>query len=56
MRRLVNGERDTDQLVAGMGPLGRELLISCSTNWPNYGRNKSRPGWSSPRRGACGPL
>jgi len=28
MRRLVNGERDTDQLVAGMGPLGRELLIS----------------------------
>jgi len=28
MRRLVNGERDTDQLVAGMGPLGRELLVS----------------------------
>lgn len=28
MRRLVNGERDTDLLVAGMGPLGRELLIS----------------------------
>ena len=28
MRRLVNGERDADQLVAGMGPLGRELLIS----------------------------
>ena len=28
MRRLVNGERDTDPLVAGMGPLGRELLIS----------------------------
>jgi hypothetical protein len=28
MRRLVNGERDADQLVVGMGPLGRELLIS----------------------------
>ncbi|HMM46800.1 MAG TPA: hypothetical protein PKC12_02330 [Thiobacillaceae bacterium] len=28
MRRLVNGERDADKLVAGMGPLGRELLIS----------------------------
>jgi len=28
MRRLVNGERDADQLVGGMGPLGRELLIS----------------------------
>jgi hypothetical protein len=28
MRRLVNGERDADQLVAGMGPLGRQLLIS----------------------------
>jgi hypothetical protein len=28
MRRLVNGERDTDQLSRGMGPLGRELLIS----------------------------
>ena len=28
MRRLVNGERDTDQLVRGMGPLGRELMIS----------------------------
>jgi len=28
MRRLVNGERDADRLVGGMGPLGRELLIS----------------------------
>ena len=28
MRRLVNGERDADQLVVGMGALGRELLIS----------------------------
>ena len=28
MRRLVNGERDADQLVAGMSPLGRELVIS----------------------------
>ena len=28
MRRLVNGERDVDPLVAGMGPLGRELMIS----------------------------
>ena len=28
MRRLVNGERDTNQLIAGMGPLGRELMIS----------------------------
>lgn len=28
MRRLLNGERDTDQLIEGMGPLGRELLIS----------------------------
>jgi hypothetical protein len=28
MRRLVNGERDADQLARGMGPLGRELLIS----------------------------
>lgn len=28
MRRLLNGERDTDQLVAGMSPLGRELVIS----------------------------
>jgi hypothetical protein len=28
MRRLVNGERDADRLIAGMGPLGRELLIS----------------------------
>ena len=28
MRRLVNGERDADQLIKGMGPLGRELMIS----------------------------
>lgn len=28
MRRLVNGERDADQLTRGMGPLGRELLVS----------------------------
>ena len=28
MRRLVNGERDADQLGRGMGALGRELLIS----------------------------
>lgn len=28
MRRLVNGERDVDQLARGMGALGRELLIS----------------------------
>ena len=28
MRRLVNGERDADLLTRGMGPLGRELLIS----------------------------
>lgn len=28
MRRLVNGERDADQLGRGMGPLGRELLLS----------------------------
>ena len=28
MRRLVNGERDVDQLTRGMGALGRELLIS----------------------------
>jgi hypothetical protein len=28
MRRLVNGERDTEQLIAGMGGLGRELVIS----------------------------
>ncbi len=28
MRRLVNGERDADQLIAGMGGLGRELMIS----------------------------
>jgi len=28
MRRLVNGERDAELLAKGMGPLGRELLIS----------------------------
>jgi hypothetical protein len=28
MRRLVNGERDIDQLGRGMGALGRSLLIS----------------------------
>ena len=28
MRRLVNGERDADQLSHGMGALGRELLLS----------------------------
>jgi hypothetical protein len=28
MRRLVNGERDADPLTAGMGALGRELMIS----------------------------
>jgi hypothetical protein len=28
MRRLVNGERDVDQLGRGMGALGRSLLIS----------------------------
>jgi hypothetical protein len=28
MRRLLNGERDTDQLIVGMSPLGRELVIS----------------------------
>jgi len=28
MRRLVNGERDAEQLIAGMGGLGRELVIS----------------------------
>lgn len=28
MRRLVGGERDADKLVRGMGPLGRELMIS----------------------------
>lgn len=27
MRRLVNGERDADQLMKGMGPLGRQLLL-----------------------------
>ncbi len=27
MRRLVNGERDADQLLKGMGPLGRQLLL-----------------------------
>ncbi|MEW6678314.1 MAG: hypothetical protein AB1421_10375 [Pseudomonadota bacterium] len=28
MRRLVNGERDADALARGMGPLGRQLLLS----------------------------
>lgn len=27
MRRLVNGERDADALLKGMGPLGRRLLL-----------------------------
>ena len=27
MRRLVNGERDPDRLMKGMGPLGRRLLL-----------------------------
>ncbi len=27
MRRLVNGERDADALMKGMGPLGRKLLL-----------------------------
>lgn len=27
MRRLVNGERDGDALMRGMGPLGRRLLL-----------------------------
>lgn len=27
MRRLVNGERDADQLMKGMGALGRRLLL-----------------------------
>jgi hypothetical protein len=27
MRRLVNGERDADALMKGMGPLGRQLLL-----------------------------
>jgi hypothetical protein len=27
MRRLVDGERDTDKLAKGMGPLGRQLLL-----------------------------
>jgi len=27
MRRLVNGERDGDVLMKGMGPLGRQLLL-----------------------------
>jgi len=27
MRRLVNGERDADVLMKGMGPLGRQLLL-----------------------------
>ncbi len=28
MRRLVDGERDADKLTKGMGPLGRELVVS----------------------------
>lgn len=28
MRRLVDGERDTDKLTKGMGPLGKELVIN----------------------------
>ncbi len=27
MRRLVNGERDADAMLKGMGPLGRQLLL-----------------------------
>lgn len=27
MRRLVNGERDAERLMKGMGPLGRQLLL-----------------------------
>lgn len=27
MRRLINGERDADALLKGMGPLGRQLLL-----------------------------
>ncbi|HRH82100.1 MAG TPA: hypothetical protein PLW81_13725 [Thiobacillaceae bacterium] len=28
MRRLIDGERDADRLTKGMGPLGRELVLS----------------------------
>jgi hypothetical protein len=28
MRRLVDGERDVEKLTQGMGPLGRELVLS----------------------------
>jgi hypothetical protein len=28
MRRLIDGERDADKLTPGMGPLGRELVLS----------------------------
>lgn len=28
MRRLVDGERDADNLAKGMGPLGRELVVN----------------------------
>jgi hypothetical protein len=28
MRRLVDGERDGDKLMQGMGPLGRELMLN----------------------------
>lgn len=28
MRRLIDGERDTEKLMQGMGPLGRELIVS----------------------------
>ena len=27
MRRLINGERDADQLCKGMGPMGRQLML-----------------------------
>lgn len=28
MRRLIDGERDADKLIQGMGPLGRELMLN----------------------------
>lgn len=28
LRRLIDGERDADRLTKGMGPLGRELVLS----------------------------
>lgn len=28
MRRLIDGERDVDNLTQGMGPLGRELMLN----------------------------